>query len=843
MIKALRTLGGLSLAAPDGSTPGRVTQRKRLALLAILAANRNGSVSRDKLIAYLWPESDEEQGRHALSQTLYALRRELGEESIVAGIDDLRLNSTVVPSDVAELNAALAVNDLEKVSAVYTGPFLDGFFLPGAAGFEEWVGLRRAEYERAYAGALDELAARALAGGEPQRAVSLLQRRAALDPLNSEVALRLMRALAASGDRAGALRYFRTHSALLREEMQLEPGAELNDFAAHCARNEERPVAAPAAPASVSDEPHPRTKRHSNFARPRWLLAGLAVAAALALIFVASRGVPPPRDAYVLLAAVQGPDSSLSLAVREALRAELEQSKSVRVLGDPAAARTLELMRLPASTRLDESRAIEVAQRRGVPYVVTASVQPVGTGVQIVARMIDAAAERVIATEMERPNREEDILRAVASIAGRMRGRVSRTEPSQAAPLPAVMTASLPALRNYALARQALASWDRVRALDLAEAALVHDSLFALAHYLAGDLLWYIDKQGHSDEHMKRALELADRLPPRERLIVKARYQQLLRDEPDSALVYWKLLVDSYPDEPLAYEGIRWAYRALGRTREMADASEQGSRHEPAQQRTYYYDRMTERLEAGDSAGALAAARQLSATDRFRFLWQARSGGVPSFELAPALGASDRQLLDLLHHQLGQAAFFLDSMRSGPQQNYPRALLAQALMEAELGRPAQARVRLYELMDWIEAADLSPPAYARLSERAAASAAHLRDRAALARLRSIIAGQDAGRGMRSYRFAQRTVEAADAFARRDYRAAADAIEASDSAMFYGRSIATVLLLRADALVAAGDAGEARRVYERLMQERVTDGDPETRLLIAHIAAHRLGAAK
>ena len=178
------------------------------------------------------------------------------------------------------------------------------------------------------------------------------------------------------------------------------------------------------------------------------------------------------RDAgqsHVLLSAVSGPDSSLSLAVREALRAELEQNEDVHVLSDVVTARTLELMRLPPSTVVDEPRALEVAQRRGIPFVITASVQPVGTGVQIVARMMDAASDRVITSVSERPNREDEVLQAVASIAAQMRERVGRLPPRAVSPLPAVTTASLPALRNYALARRALARWDRQHALELLE--------------------------------------------------------------------------------------------------------------------------------------------------------------------------------------------------------------------------------------------------------------------------------------------------------------------------------------------------------------------------------------
>jgi hypothetical protein len=59
-------------------------------------------------------------------------------------------------------------------------------------------------------------------------------------------------------------------------------------------------------------------------------------------------------------------------------------------------------------------------------------------------------------------------------------------------------------------------------------------------------------------------------------------------------------------------------------------------------------------------------------------------------------------------------------------------------------------------------------------------------------------------------------------------------------MFYARSVATVLLMRAEALAAAHRNTDAERIYLQLSEQRgFVDGDPETRALIAHIAAYRL----
>ena len=74
----------------DGvAVSGAAAQPRRLALLAILAAAGDTGVSRDKLLALLWPESDADSARHALSQLLFLVRRDLQNVPFVVGTAEL----------------------------------------------------------------------------------------------------------------------------------------------------------------------------------------------------------------------------------------------------------------------------------------------------------------------------------------------------------------------------------------------------------------------------------------------------------------------------------------------------------------------------------------------------------------------------------------------------------------------------------------------------------------------------------------------------------------------------------------------------------------------------------
>ena len=157
----LRLCGAPSIerVGPDaGRLSGRVAQRHRVALLALVAMAPGRRMSRDKLIAYLWPESDPERGRNLLKVSTYVVRTELGEGVLVSEGDDLRLGDDVVRVDAVDFTTALDEGDHAAAVSLYRGPFLDGFFLSDAAEFDQWAGGERARLAAGYARALEALA-------------------------------------------------------------------------------------------------------------------------------------------------------------------------------------------------------------------------------------------------------------------------------------------------------------------------------------------------------------------------------------------------------------------------------------------------------------------------------------------------------------------------------------------------------------------------------------------------------------------------------------------------------------------------------------------------------------
>lgn len=241
-VPSLNLLGGAVIQVDGRPLGGPASHRHRLALLALLATAPL-PMSRDKLIALLWPERDGESARNLLKVAVHELRKALGEDLIRSTGDQLHLDLSLVQCDVVHFDTAVAAKEHERAALMYAGPFLDGFFLKDARAFERWAEEERTRLAQSYARCLDHLADTAERSGEMRSAARWLQALALHDPMRTDVALRFMRALAASGDRAAAIRHAELHATRRREDLAVEPDPAIASLARDLAS---RPARGPA---------------------------------------------------------------------------------------------------------------------------------------------------------------------------------------------------------------------------------------------------------------------------------------------------------------------------------------------------------------------------------------------------------------------------------------------------------------------------------------------------------------------------------------------------------------------------------------------------------------------
>lgn len=226
----LRTFGGCFLARGGAPIDTLSGQRKGLALLALLAGTGGPGVSREQLLGYLWPESDEQRARTSLNQLVHSIRRQLDAPDLFAGASAIQLNRERITTDVAQFRDAVREQDHETAVALHRGPFLDGFYLRGADEFERWVSSMRGDLARLAARSLQALAERASHRGDARAAVDWWRRLTEVEPLSALAAVEFMRALDTMGDRAAALDHARRYEALVSKELGTGLDSSVNDL-------------------------------------------------------------------------------------------------------------------------------------------------------------------------------------------------------------------------------------------------------------------------------------------------------------------------------------------------------------------------------------------------------------------------------------------------------------------------------------------------------------------------------------------------------------------------------------------------------------------------------------
>ena len=407
-ILTLRVLGGLSLSGPAGAISGRATQRRRLALLAVLAAARGRPVSRDKLIGLLWSDSDSESARHLLADSIYILRESLGKEAIPGSGDDVWLDTTRIDSDVLQFWTALEGGQRETAAGIYAagGPFLDGVHISNAAEFERWADSLRAQVEQAYRVALREIADDAASHGRYADAVTWWRQLVTHDRLSSGAALGLMRALDAAGDRAGALEFARIHENIVRNELESAPDDAVMNYIAELQTRElphARPVKptppvkpAPLEPPTPPEQPAPEitavapieaTSPRRSFATVAIGLAVLVVVIAIATVAYSSspgrRGAAPaPSIAVLPIVNLGGADNeSFSDGLTEELTDALAKT-GLQVTASTSA--------FVFKSHRTDVRAI--ADSLHVTNVLESDVQRIGRRVRLHVRLVNAAS-------------------------------------------------------------------------------------------------------------------------------------------------------------------------------------------------------------------------------------------------------------------------------------------------------------------------------------------------------------------------------------------------------------------------------------------------------------------
>ena len=445
-----RVLGSVSLTGPEGNQLQSILARPKLvALLTRLAVEPGAFVRRDTLIGLLWPALDMDRARSALRQSLYHLRRSLGEAVVVSrGDDEVGLDAGRIWCDAAALSDALAGGDREAGVELYRGDLLEGFFLPGAPEFERWVEGRREALRESAARAAAELAEQRAADADPA-AAHWARLGIRLTPLDEARVRTCLKVFVALDDRASVVREYDAFAARLSEDLGLEPSRETRDLVeglrTATSGTESVPTPKPVAEARTeAGEDAAADAAEDAAARPeptdppvvRTRAFRLGAAAGAVVVFGllalwAFRPDPRPLDRGRVLVTTFVNDTGdpelepLGRMTEDWIVRGLEETGLIDVVvltGQAGESVVDSVGQMPGA---HEERALDLATTAAAGVAVTGAIYAVGDSVQIEAQVLDVARRRHLASvEPARAPRDQP-LEALEEVRQRVAGALA----------------------------------------------------------------------------------------------------------------------------------------------------------------------------------------------------------------------------------------------------------------------------------------------------------------------------------------------------------------------------------------------------------------------------------
>ncbi len=411
---AVRLMGSVEIR--DASGLGLDTlpaQSKLFALLAYLVTAQPRSFHRrDKLVALFWPEANQEQARHSLSQALHLLRDELGEAVIMnRGGEDVAIDQAAISCDVVEFETAVDTGEYERALELYRGDFLEGWFIREAPEFARWLDDERTRLREKAAGAAWALAHEHISADRLVDAERTAQRALLLVATDESEVRRFIQALAHAGDRAAAVRFYEKFAHRLRTDYEIEPDpmtvsvatavANATPFPAQTSNASEQSIAG-GPPAHANDGMAPTEARSVQTALTRSKKARIGVAVAPVAILVLAAALLLPRWTGKAL------DSNRVLVVAFADNSGTEETKAlglmaqeyiIQILTEAGFADVLDPQAAGvAEVATAEGDILGLAHDNGASTLVSGNYYVGGDSVSVQARIIDANDGSVMET-------------------------------------------------------------------------------------------------------------------------------------------------------------------------------------------------------------------------------------------------------------------------------------------------------------------------------------------------------------------------------------------------------------------------------------------------------------
>ena len=333
------------------------------------------------------------------------------------------------------------------------------------------------------------------------------------------------------------------------------------------------------------------------------------------------RPLTPPQFDKVVVADFENQtgDPVFDRSLTTALTTSLDQSSVTNVYAPGRMKETLVRMEKADVAHIDETLALEIAEREGIKVVIVPTVSELGGSYRLSARIRAVASGKDMKTEVSGANSKQKVLDAVDELAANLRRDLGESVKniSESKPLAAATTPSLEALKQYSLGAEKRNAGQVQEAKTMFENALRIDTGFTAAMGELGSLhvvqaasgLPQFDAQ--VGKHLlSQAVEHVSNLTDKERYVILAWHAQWVENDLEKAAGYYKALLAIHPENAPVYSNLSWDYGLMGRYDESMAAARDSIRVDPRFLPGYLNLAAVQLYELGDAKAALETCRQ-----------------------------------------------------------------------------------------------------------------------------------------------------------------------------------------------------------------------------------------
>jgi eukaryotic-like serine/threonine-protein kinase len=262
--------------------------------------------------------------------------------------------------------------------------------------------------------------------------------------------------------------------------------------------------------------------------------------------------------------------------LKQALAVDLDQSPFLRVVPPARVQTTLTFMGRSPDERLTADLARDLCLRVGSKAMLSGSIASLGTQYILTLNAVNCQSGDSLAQQQAEASSKEQVLAALGSAASKLRGTLGESLASVQkfdAPIEQVTTASLGALKAFALGN---AEFDRGRemaALPFYRRAVELDPNFAWVYARMGTIYANAGESEQAKEYTGKAYELKDRVSEREKLYIMEHYYQSVTGELDKEIETLELYERTYPSDSVPGNNLGVAYEQIGEFEKAAEAA------------------------------------------------------------------------------------------------------------------------------------------------------------------------------------------------------------------------------------------------------------------------------